>query len=288
LTQQWPDEHQSAAVITVNFDGESFEQPMLPGEPLWGRYSYGRYGAQVGIGRILALFERYSVRATFFIPGWDIERYPDVMEAIAAAGHEVAGRGWANEDVSALSPDDQREVLDRSEFTFVRAFGKKPTGWRGPSGVGQLREPRASLAIQGSLMSSATRRLLAERGYGYDSSFCDDDLPYVVKSTSGARMVELPQHTTASDRHYYQVHRLPRVVADAWREELSAIHEVGGLFNLAISPRGDWGSGRGVRIRAVEALLQTLHETPNVWMTTCDEIAAWSVTNADASKDRVA
>lgn len=270
-----PKGYQSAAVITVNFDGESFEQPLLPGEPLWGRYGYGRYGAQVGVYRILEVFERYRVRATFFVPGWDVERYPAVMEAIANAGHELAGRGYANENFVTLAPDEQHEVLERSEHTFLRAFGSKPAGWRGPSGLAGVNDPGQRLPIPGSLMSSDTRPILSERGYRYDSSFCDDDLPYVVESRDGQRMVELPHFPTASDRTYYEHHRLPWVVSDAWREELSAVHEVGGLFNLAISPRGDWGSGRKVRMRAVEDLLQALYETPQVWVATCDEIAAW-------------
>lgn len=276
----WPDGRQSAAVVTVNVDGESFEQPLLPDQPLWGRYSYGRYGAQVGVYRILDALARYDVRATFFVPGYDIARYPAAMEAIAAAGHELAGRGWANEDFSQLSADEQRAVLARSEDAFRRAFGRAPAGWRGPSGVGHLHEPRGSLAIPGSLLSAETRGLLAERGYRYDSSYCDDDLPYVVADGQGRRLAELPCFQTASDRNYYQFHRLPMVVGEAWRDELSAMHAAGGLFNLALSPRGDWGSGRAVRVRAVTDILQALGETPNVWLTTCAEVADWALEQA--------
>lgn len=271
----WPDHQQSAAVITVNFDGESFEQPELPGEPLWGRYAFGRYGAQLGVYRILELLERYGVRATFFIPAWDVECYPEAMEAIAKAGHELAGRGYANEHFATLSRDEQIAVLEKSEEIFQRVFGSRPSGWRGPSGGANAPEPRPSLAIPGAVISAETRSILAERGYTYDSSYCDDDIPYVVKNEQGQQLVELPQFPTASDRPYYQVHRLPSVVSAAWREELSAVNEVGGLFNLTIHPRGDWGSGRGVRLRAVEDVLQALRETPRVWMTTCGEIAAW-------------
>lgn len=278
----WPKGYQSAAVITVNFDGESFEQPLLPGEPLWGRYGYGRYSAQVGVYRVLDVFERYAVRATFFVAGWDVERYPAVMEAIAKAGHELAGRGYANENFATLTPEEQHEVLAISEETFLRAFGSKPTGWRGPSGLLGVNDPGQRLPIPGSLMSNATRPILAERGYRYDSSFCDDDLPYVVENGAGPRLVELPHFPTASDRTYYEHHRMPWVVSEAWRDELSAVHEAGGLFNLAISPRGDWGSGRKVRIRAVEELLQALHETPQVWVTTCGEVAEWTLESNSA------
>jgi peptidoglycan-N-acetylglucosamine deacetylase len=273
----WPDGVQSAAVITVNFDGESFEQPGLPGEPLWGRYAYGRYGAQEGVYRLLEVLERYRVRATFFIPGWDVERYPDVMEAIASAGHELAGRGYANENFALLNSAEQHEVLARSEHAFIAAFGRKPTGWRGPSALPGVNDPGQRLSIPGSLVSAETRAILAERGYIYDSSYCDDDLPYRV---DGIRMVELPQHSTSGDRQYYERHRLPEVVAGAWIEELNAMHQAGGLFNLALSPRGDWGSGRRVRIRAVESILQALHETPRLWITTCGEVAEWTLGRA--------
>ena len=43
----WPAGIQAAAAITVDFEGESVEQQEMA-LPLWGRYSHGRYGAQVG------------------------------------------------------------------------------------------------------------------------------------------------------------------------------------------------------------------------------------------------
>ncbi len=270
----WPEGIQSAVTITVNFDGESFEQPGFPDQPLWGRNSYGRYGAQEGIYRLLDLFSRHAVTATFFIPGWDVEHYPDAMDTIAAGGHDVAGRGWANENFARLEPDEQHEVLERSEQAFVRQFGAKPIGWRGPYGLPGYNDPGQRIAIPGSLVSGATRGILAERGYLYDSSYCDDDIPYPVP---GTRLVELPVQPNAGDRGYYEGHRLPAVVGAAWVEELSATHQAGGLFNLNLSPRGDWGSGRKVRLSAVESVLQAIHETPNLWLATCREIAEWVV-----------
>jgi peptidoglycan-N-acetylglucosamine deacetylase len=266
----WPAGYQSAAVVSVNFDGESFEQPELPGEPLWGRYGYGRYGAQEGVYRLLNAFERYGVIATFFVPGWDVERYPDAMAAIVEAGHEVAGRGYANENFALLTSEDQRMALERGEQAFIRSFGRKPVGWRGPHGLPGINDPGQRLQIPGSLVSPDTRSILAERGYLYDSSYCDDDLPYVYDGTG---LVELPVHSSASDRPYYERHRLPGIVGAAWIEELSAMHAAGGLFNLTLSPRGDWGSGRQVRIRAVETVLQAMHETSGLWVATCREVA---------------
>lgn len=274
----WPAGIQSAVAITVNLDLESFEQPLLPGEPLWGRYSFGRYGAQVGTERLLAALDRAGVRATFFVPGWEITREPALLAEIAAAGHELALRGWANEDHASLDPEAERTLLERAEDAFGTAFGARPLGFRGPSGAGHQHLPRHSLEIPGSMLSGATRALLAERGYRYDSSYCDDDLPYLVADASGKRLVELPHHMTASDRGYYQVYRTPDVVASAWREELAAGHAAGASTIFALSPRGDWGSGRAVRVRAVDALLEAIGETPNLWLATCGELAAWRLT----------
>jgi peptidoglycan-N-acetylglucosamine deacetylase len=257
----WPEGYHAAATVTINFDAESVEQRTLPNQPLWGRFSYGRYGAQIGVYRILDVLERYGVKATFFIPGFDAERYPAAMEAIASAGHEVAGRGYAYEDFSALTNEEQHAALERGEAVFQRVFGRKPSGFRAPDG----------------LMTMETRGILAERGYRYDSTWCDDDVPYVVES-NGNRLAELPIfHTSAMDRHYYQVYRQPEVVREAFREELSAMYEVGGLFNLAIHPRGDYGSGRGVRIRVIEDTLQAIRETPKLWVATCDEVAKYTL-----------
>jgi small GTP-binding protein len=151
-----------------------------------------------------------------------------------------------------LSPDVQQSVLERTEEAFQKVIGRRPAGFRGPSALKGVNDPGQRLAIPGSLMSGATRGILAERGYRYDSSYCDDDVPYLV---DGTQLVEIPHHPSQSDRVYYEHHRMPETVNEALREELSATHEAGGLFNLALSPRGDWGSGRRVRIRAVEDVL---------------------------------
>jgi peptidoglycan/xylan/chitin deacetylase (PgdA/CDA1 family) len=255
----WPDGNQCAVVVTVNFDAESVDRKDVPEGALWGRYAFGRYGAQIGAERILDALDRYGITATFFIPGYDAERYPDVMERIAGAGHEIGGHGYLHENFSNLSADEQSAVFERSEKTLEEIFGSKPAGWRAPGG----------------LMTSETRSLLIERGYQYDSSFCDDDVPYLVEGGNGGTLAELPVFNTASDKFYYEKRRIPSVVSEALREEFSSVYEVGGLFNLVLHPRGDYGSGRGVRMAAVHDLLQEIGEYPRVWMTTCGELAAW-------------
>jgi peptidoglycan/xylan/chitin deacetylase (PgdA/CDA1 family) len=263
-THSWPAGVQAAAAITVSFDGESVDRATMP-MPLWGRYSHGRYGAQLGAHNLLALFARYNVRATFFIGGWDVERYPALMQDIAAAGHEVAGHGYLHEDFSALTPDEQDAVLARSEDTFVATFGHKPVGFRAPE----------------RLMSADTRQLLAARGYRYDSGYSDDDLPYLVARADGRHtLVELPVQEVWSDKAYYEKHRTPAVTQAAFVDEFEACYAAGALFTLTVHPRGDYGSGRGLRVRALEPVLQAMREQPRLWLATCGKIADWTLAQA--------
>ena len=258
---EWPGGARAATIVTVNLDGESVERGEGNAGLLWGRHSYGRYGVQAGVYRLLELFSKFSLKTTFFVPGWDAESYPTLCETIVDAGHDVGGHGYLHEDFSALTSAEQGDALDRSEAAFERAFGRRPTGWRAPYG----------------LMSSATRGLLIERGYRYDSSYCDDDVPYIVQNASGERLVELPVFGPMGDRHYYSLRRAPDVVAQGWREEFDAMVAAGGLFNLHLRPRGDFGSGRAVRVQAVETILRHIGQSTDIWVTTADEMAHWAL-----------
>ncbi len=257
----WPGVARCAVTIAVNYDGESLERLDRSKGALWGRYSFGRYGVQAGVPRILDLLAHHNLKATFFVPGWDAERDPDTVQGIHDAGHEIAGHGYLHEDFSSLQPENQIELFERSEAAFEAVLGRKPRGWRAPRG----------------LMTADTRGILIERGYAFDSSYCDDDFPYLVENGDGRRLVEIPVFQTASDSHYYRVRRSPDVVERAWRTEFISVYQVGGLFNLTIHPRGDFGSGRAVRLRAVDGLLNTIKRYPGVWFTTCGELAGWAL-----------
>src|SRR5207244_3153663 len=59
----------------------------LPADPLI-------YAAS--LPRMLELFSRYRIQATFFSVGRDAERHQGVVRAIAAAGHEVASHSFSH------------------------------------------------------------------------------------------------------------------------------------------------------------------------------------------------
>ena len=51
--------------------------------------SRGVYGATVGIDRLLKLYDKYSIKATFFTPAHSIESFPEQLAKVRDAGHEI-------------------------------------------------------------------------------------------------------------------------------------------------------------------------------------------------------
>jgi polysaccharide deacetylase family protein (PEP-CTERM system associated) len=106
---------------------------------------------------VLALFDEAGIKATFFILGWVAERYPALMQQIAAAGHEIANHGYDHARVFTLTPDQFRDDLDRSRKILEDTSGQKVIGYRAPSFSIDQRTPWA-------------HEILAEQGYAYSSS----------------------------------------------------------------------------------------------------------------------
>jgi len=61
-----------------------------------GVMSHQAYGPLVGVPRILDLLQEFRLPATFFVPGVTAERYPDAVEQILAAGHEIGHHSYAH------------------------------------------------------------------------------------------------------------------------------------------------------------------------------------------------
>lgn len=83
--------------------------------------------------RVLELFERHHVRATFFVLGWVAERFPGLVREIAAAGHEIASHGFGHERLVNLSRAEFRAGVVRTRQLLEDISGNPVTGYRAPS-----------------------------------------------------------------------------------------------------------------------------------------------------------
>lgn len=255
---KWPEGRICTVAVTVNFDAESVDLHEAGPASLYGRFSYGRYGMRAGVWRLLDVLRAQRVRATFFVPGLDAESHPEAIEAILRDGHEIGARGYAFEDHSKLGAQE-RTVLERAHNALTAITGTAPVGWRAPFG----------------LLSRDTFAHLTDLGYRYDSSFQDDDYPYVVRCVSGRELVELPSFQCLDDSTLYNLRHSHIRVLKLWKEEFAAMYAAGHFINLTLHPRGDYGSGRAIRAQVVDEFLTYVARHPGVHFTTCGELAAW-------------
>jgi len=234
-----------------------------------GVMTHQSYGPLVGVPRILDLLQEYGLPATFFVPGLAAERYPDAVEQILAAGHEVGHHSYAH-----FSPIDQDAAAERSDFEraleALARFAVEPKGFRCPSWEPQWRTPA----------------LVAEFGLEYDSSLMDADSPYLLETPAGD-IVELPVHWALDDWEQYAYLprpqfkspiESPQKVLDLWISELDAMRRYGSLFVLTCHP---FLSGRPHRVEVLRRLIEHALGTKDVEFVEARE-AARRARNDDA------
>lgn len=110
-----------------------------------------------GVHRILDLLAQYEARGTFFVVGWVANRHPDIVRAIAQAGHEVGSHTWDHVRVTQQTPGQFRESVRRSRYLLEDLSGTAVVGFRAPS---FSIVPGREWALD----------ILLEEGYRYDSS----------------------------------------------------------------------------------------------------------------------
>ncbi len=142
-----------------------------------------------GLSRLLALFDRHNVRVTFFVLGWIAERSPEVVRAIAEAGHEVASHGYGHQHLSRLNPDAFRDDVARSLDILQGCTGRPVLGYRAPT-----------FSIMRSTAWAA--EVLVSLGLRYDSSIYpirhdrygvpDAPIRPFWLTTDGGRILEIP------------------------------------------------------------------------------------------------
>ena len=124
------------------------DKPRPPGQ---------RPALEQGFPAMLDLYDRFGVKVTHFIEGWNGEAHPDIIEDLVNMGHSVGMHGWQHEPWSELSLEQEIELMGRSTDALHQACGVRPTSFRAPGGK----------------KTPNTVKLLDEFGYMIDSSMND-------------------------------------------------------------------------------------------------------------------
>jgi len=260
----WPEGYSSAAAFTFDVDAES---ALLWGAPenadRMSVMSHQAYGPLVGVPRLLALLESHRIRSTFFVPGYTAHRYPGVVRDIVAAGHEVAHHGYLHEQPTGVTAAEEADNLDRGLDALEEVAGVRPTGYRAPMWDLSWRSPG----------------LLADRGFLYDSSLMDADVPYELDVDGQRSIVEIPIQWALDDWEQYcfipdvtgsGLIETPAKARELWQAEFEALRAIGGCWVLTNHP---FLSGRPSRAAALDQLMTHVTDCSDVWVASLGEIA---------------
>lgn len=154
------------------------------------REDWDRYASRVDYNtrRVLDLFARKGIKATFFSLGWVAERQPQLIRRIVEEGHELASHGYAHDRVTSFTAAQFRADLERSKKLLEDAGGVAVRGYRAPSfSIGK----KNAWALE----------VLAELGYAYSSSVAPihhdhygwPDAPrFAYRPIADAPLIEVP------------------------------------------------------------------------------------------------
>lgn len=110
-----------------------------------------------GMPRLLDLYDKYNVKATFFYTGHIARLYPEVVRMAYKKGHEIGSHGLTHEVGKAfdvLTPDEQSLHLKESKQILEDIIGDEVVSFRAPA----------------ARVDKAFPAVLAEAGFKIDSS----------------------------------------------------------------------------------------------------------------------
>ena len=144
----------------------------------------------INVEKILALFNRFKVKATFFVLGYLSERTPEVVRMIYQEGHEVASHGYGHLQVYKQNRDEFLRDLLRSKTVIEEIIREKIIGYRAPEWS----------ICKGKRDSFWALDLLVQNGFFYDSSIAPlrfigipdaSTIPFAI-STPHGNIAEFP------------------------------------------------------------------------------------------------
>ncbi len=141
--------------------------------------SRGLFAGEVGVPRMVRLFDKFGIRTSWFIPGHSIETFPDECKLVADAGHEIGVHGYSHENPIAMTPEQEEAVLDKCIDLIERLCGRAPTGYVAPWWE----------------FSPYTNELLLKRGIKYDHSLMNNDFhPFYVRVGDSWTKIDYSRH----------------------------------------------------------------------------------------------
>lgn len=84
--------------------------------------------------KVLEILRQHNVKATFFVLGSQVEKYPDLVRQILADGHVVANHTYMHPRLTRLDEAGFAAEIDRTQDIIESVTGTRPTCLRPPYG----------------------------------------------------------------------------------------------------------------------------------------------------------
>jgi peptidoglycan/xylan/chitin deacetylase (PgdA/CDA1 family) len=259
---EWPGGARLAVLISYDYHADA---GLTPGAKVSYRdLSDRQYELYDGLRRILELHERYEIPSTYRIPGETVERHPDAVREIYRHGHEIGGHGYRHEDVTTLTREEEKGLVQRTLAAIERVTGSKPSGWRS-----SFSQP-----------SDNTVEILTESGFTWHSDFFDDDFPYLLEGEKG-KLLEIPYHWATGDSSLFNWPHLhpygnPEDALGYWQDEFDFLYaESKSSPRMLVFSWQPFSIGRPSRAAALEKLCRYMKEHNGLWFARFDDVANW-------------
>jgi peptidoglycan-N-acetylglucosamine deacetylase len=267
----WPDNHRCCATFVVDLSLASKPEGLVPTD--LARKERVTFGLQEGLDRLLALFRRFEIKATFAVPAIMAEPLRARIDTIISDNHEVAVHSFKHEDLSTLAADEEKRRIDLSTEIFHKIIGEQPSGW--------YSLPRQTDEFATGAVSRNTINLLVDAGYQYFGNGLADDIPYywVTDFDSEKSLLTMPYYYHYDDQFFLLfppqggsgMEHSDTLFAN-WMAEFNAQYQRGRFFSMTLHPHSIGWCNRFILL---ERFLTHLREQSDVWNPTSRECATY-------------
>ena len=256
--ETWPDD------LGTNASHQRSNRGKMPDNALYKRdmgvVMDRQFGEKCGIWRILDLFDREGIKATFFLNGRTAEENPEAVKELVGKGHELAAQSYIHEYTVTLERDGERKAIQGSIDAFRKVADVTPVGYLSP----------------GVRPTPNTVGLISDMGFTWSSEGVDDDVPYAV-GPSNKPIVVLPKDFHPNDYTTYETgSRSPRELYSLLVDQFDYLYEEGltspKVMNVTLHP---FLAGRAYRAKIYQDFIRHARSHPNVWIARGADIASW-------------
>jgi allantoinase len=219
-----------------------------------------QFGDKCGIWRILDMFDRESIKATFFLNGRTAEENVEAVKELVAKGHELAAQSYLHEYTVTLDKEGERQAIQGSIDAFKKVAGVTPLGYLSP----------------GVRPTPNTVGLTSEMGFVWNSEGVDDDVPYAV-GPKDKPIVVMPKDFHPNDYTTYETgSRSPRELYSLLVDQFDYLYEEGltspKVMSVTMHP---FLAGRAYRAKIYQDFMRHARSHPKVWFARGIDIASW-------------